>query len=50
MTQIGTKFACAPVLLIEDEPALMALVRAVLEGYGFRKKLRRGAFFLNPEA
>ena len=35
MTQIGTKFACAPVLLIEDEPAVMALVRAVLEGYGY---------------
>jgi CheY-like chemotaxis protein len=35
MTQIGTKPACAPVLLIEDEPAVMALVRAVLEGYGY---------------
>lgn len=35
MTQIGTKSACAPVLLIEDEPAVMALVRAVLEGYGY---------------
>ena len=33
MTQTGTKPACAPVLLIEDEPAVMALVRAVLEGH-----------------
>ncbi len=35
MTQTATKPACAPVLLIEDEPAVMALVRAVLEGYGY---------------
>src|SRR5271166_5043428 len=39
MTQTGTKTetksACAPVLLIEDEPAVMALVRAVLEGHGY---------------
>jgi CheY-like chemotaxis protein len=35
MTQTGTKIACAPVLLIEDEPAVMALVRAVLEGHGY---------------
>jgi CheY-like chemotaxis protein len=35
MTQTGTKSACAPVLLIEDEPAVMALVRAVLEGHGY---------------
>jgi CheY-like chemotaxis protein len=35
MTQPGTKPACAPVLLIEDEPAVMALVRAVLEGHGY---------------
>jgi CheY-like chemotaxis protein len=35
MTQTGTKPACAPVLLIEDEPAVMALVRAVLEGHGY---------------
>lgn len=35
MTQTGTESACAPVLLIEDEPAVMALVRAVLEGYGY---------------
>jgi CheY-like chemotaxis protein len=31
----GTKSAGAPVLLIEDEPAVMALVRAVLEGHGY---------------
>lgn len=31
----GTKSVCAPVLLIEDEPAVMALVRAVLEGHGY---------------
>jgi len=30
-----TQSACAPVLLIEDEPAVMALVRAVLEGHGY---------------
>ena len=39
MTQSGTKpetkSAFAPVLLIEDEPAVMALVRAVLEGHGY---------------
>ncbi len=43
MTQSGTKSgittgtnpAAAPVLLIEDEPAVMALVRAVLEGHGY---------------
>jgi CheY-like chemotaxis protein len=35
MTQTGTKSACGPVLLIEDEPAVMALVRAVLEGQGY---------------
>jgi CheY-like chemotaxis protein len=35
MTQTGTQTACAPVLLIEDEPAVMALVRAVLEGHGY---------------
>jgi CheY-like chemotaxis protein len=35
MTQSGTKSACAPVLLIEDEPAVLALVRAVLEGHGY---------------
>ena len=34
-TKTGTKPACAPVLLIEDEPAVMALVRAVLEGHGY---------------
>jgi CheY-like chemotaxis protein len=35
MTQTGTQPACVPVLLIEDEPAVMALVRAVLEGHGY---------------
>ena len=35
MTQTGTQLACVPVLLIEDEPAVMALVRAVLEGHGY---------------
>ncbi len=34
-TNTGTKSAPAPVLLIEDEPAVMALVRAVLEGHGY---------------
>jgi CheY-like chemotaxis protein len=43
MSQTGTQSssksevnpAVAPVLLIEDEPAVMALVRAVLEGRGY---------------
>jgi len=35
MTQTGSKVAPTPVLLIEDEPAVMALVRAVLEGRGY---------------
>jgi CheY-like chemotaxis protein len=35
MTQTGTRPASAPVLLIEDEPAVLALVRAVLEGHGY---------------
>jgi two-component system NtrC family sensor kinase len=35
MTKTAIKSASAPVLLIEDEPAVMALVRAVLEGYGY---------------
>ena len=34
-TTIGTKSARPAVLLIEDEPAVMALVRAVLEGHGY---------------
>ncbi len=34
-TNTGTQTARAPVLLIEDEPAVMALVRAVLEGHGY---------------
>lgn len=35
MTQTGTKLPLGPVLLIEDEPAVMALVRSVLEGQGY---------------
>jgi CheY-like chemotaxis protein len=35
MTQTELKSAGVPVLLIEDEPAVMALVRAVLEGHGY---------------
>jgi len=35
MTQTGTKPACVCVLLIEDEPTVLALVRAVLEGHGY---------------
>jgi CheY-like chemotaxis protein len=31
----GLDSACPPVLLIEDEPAVMSLVRAVLEGHGY---------------
>jgi CheY-like chemotaxis protein len=34
-TNAATQPATAPVLLIEDEPAVMALVRAVLEGHGY---------------
>ena len=34
-TTTGTEPTRAPVLLIEDEPAVMALVRAVLEGHGY---------------
>jgi CheY-like chemotaxis protein len=34
-TDNETKSALSPVLLIEDEPAVMALVRAVLEGHGY---------------
>ncbi len=34
-TQPETNLAVAPVLLIEDEPAVMALVRTVLEGRGY---------------
>jgi CheY-like chemotaxis protein len=36
MTQPGIEPASAPVLLIEDEPAVMAYVRAVLERNGYR--------------
>jgi len=35
MTQTGAGPACAPVLLIEDEPAVMAYVRAALERNGY---------------
>lgn len=35
MTHTGTKPASAPVLLIEDEPAVMAYVRAALERHGY---------------
>jgi DNA-binding NtrC family response regulator len=35
MTQTGTSSASAPVLLIEDEPAVMAYVRAALERNGY---------------
>jgi DNA-binding NtrC family response regulator len=36
MTQTGIKTASAPVLLIEDEPAVMAYVRAALERNGYK--------------
>jgi DNA-binding NtrC family response regulator len=35
MTQTGTEPACAPVLLIEDEPAVMEFVRSALERNGY---------------
>ena len=35
MTETGTRSASAPVLLIEDEPGVMAYVRAVLERNGY---------------
>ena len=35
MIQTGIKSACLPVLLIEDEPAVMAFVRSVLERSGY---------------
>ena len=35
MTQTGTRATSAPVLLIEDEPAVMAYVRAALERNGY---------------
>ena len=35
MTQTGIKSACLPVLLIEDEPAVMDFVRSVLERGGY---------------
>ena len=36
MTQTDSKPACTPVLLIEDEPAVMAYVRAALERNGYQ--------------
>jgi DNA-binding NtrC family response regulator len=36
MTQTGTNFASAPVLLIEDEPAVMDFVRSALERNGYQ--------------
>jgi DNA-binding NtrC family response regulator len=35
MTQTGTKPACAPLLLIEDERAVMEFVRSALERNGY---------------
>jgi DNA-binding NtrC family response regulator len=35
MMQTGTKSACAPLLLIEDEPAVMEFVRSALERNGY---------------
>lgn len=35
MTQTGIKSACAPVLLIEDEPAVLEFVRSALERNGY---------------
>jgi CheY-like chemotaxis protein len=35
MTQPGIQSACAPVLLIEDEPAVMEFVRSALERNGY---------------
>ncbi len=35
MTESRSESASARVLLIEDEPAVMSLVRAVLEGHGY---------------
>ena len=36
MTHTGTKPASAPILLVEDEPAVMAYVRAALERNGYQ--------------
>ncbi len=36
MTETGARSASAPVLLIEDEPAVMAYVRAALERNGYQ--------------
>src|SRR3979490_1808791 len=40
MTETGAKSASAPVLLIEDEPAVMAYVRAALERSGYQEVTR----------
>ncbi len=53
MTTTGTTSRLSPVLLIEDEPAVMALVRAVLEGHGYsvvfnRVRSRSPASAANP--
>ena len=36
MTQTGTHTSSSPVLLIEDEPAVMDFVRSTLERYGYQ--------------
>jgi DNA-binding NtrC family response regulator len=36
MTQTGIQSACSPVLLIEDEPAVMDFVRSALERNGYK--------------
>lgn len=36
MTKTGTQSACSPILLIEDEPAVMDFVRAALERNGYK--------------
>ena len=36
MNQTGTQSACSPILLIEDEPAIMDFVRSALERNGYK--------------
>ena len=36
MTQTGIQSACSPILLIEDEPAVMDFVRSALERNGYK--------------
>jgi len=36
MIQTGTQSACSPILLIEDEPAVMDFVRSALERNGYK--------------